>query len=398
MFSPQSLATIVTLAAAVALGPLSTDMYLPALPRMTDDLHTSVDQMQLTLSVFFAGFAVAQLLYGPLADRFGRKPIMMAGLAIFSLASIGCAMATTVEQLTAFRFVQALGACGGPVLGRTMVRDIHGPEKAAPVLALIGTIMALAPAVAPVFGGGLIIWFDWQAIFLFLAFFGFVLMAVYGLNVQESLKEEYKKPFNLASVLNSYSRLLRHREYVGYTLTCSFVFSGLFCFLSASSFVLINFFGVAEEHFGFYFTMVVCGYVIGTQLVQRFSVYVGQRKMLFQGALIAMVAGIAMAVPSLLQKDTLGWLIGTQVLFMVGVGMVMPLSMGGALAPFSDIAGTASSLLGFLQSLVAATVGIIVGHMYSETPLVMTVAIAMMGTLTLVSYLLFLRQKDQPQA
>lgn len=398
MFSPHSLATILTLAAAVALGPLSTDMYLPALPRMTDDLHTSVDQMQLTLSVFFAGFALAQLLYGPLADRFGRKPIMLAGLAIFSLASIGCAMATTVEQLMVFRFVQALGACGGPVLGRTMVRDIHGPEKAASVLALIGTIMALAPAVAPIFGGGLIIWFDWPAIFLFLAFFGFVLMAIYGMKVQESLKDEYKKPFNLSSVLNSYQRLLRHREYIGFTLTCSFVYSGLFCFLSASSFVLINFFGVAEEHFGFYFTMVVFGYVIGTQLVQRFSIYVGQRKMLLQGAIIATVAGIAMAVPSLLQKDTLGWLIATQVLFMVGVGMVMPLSMGGALAPFSDIAGTASSLLGFLQSVVAATVGIIVGHMYSDTPLVMTVAIAIMGTLTLVSYLLFLTQKDHPQA
>lgn len=398
MFSPQSIATILTLAAAVALGPLSTDMYLPALPRMTDDLNTSVDQMQLTLSVFFAGFAVAQLLYGPLADRFGRKPIMLAGLAIFSFASIGCAMAETVEQLMVYRFIQALGACGGPVLGRTMVRDIHGPEKAAPVLALIGTIMALAPAIAPVFGGGLIIWFDWPAIFLFLAFFGFVLMAVYGLKVQESLKEEYKKPFNLTTVMTSYKRLLKHREYIGYTLSCSFVYSGLFCFLSASSFVLINYFGVAEEHFGLYFALVVCGYVIGTQLVQRFSVYMGQRKMLMQGACTAAVAGIAMAIPSLLEKDTLAWLIAMQVLFMVGVGIVMPLSMGGALAPFSDIAGTASSLLGFLQAVCAATVGIIVGHMYNDTPLVMTVAISIMGILTLLSYWIFLHKKDQPQA
>lgn len=398
MFSPQSIATILTLAAAVALGPLSTDMYLPALPRMTGDLNTSVDQIQLTLSVFFAGFALAQLLYGPLADRFGRKPIMLAGLAIFSLASVGCAMAETVEQLMIFRFIQAVGACGGPVLGRTMVRDIHGPEKAAPVLALIGTIMALAPAIAPIFGGGLIIWFDWPAIFLFLAFFGVVLMVVYGLKVQESLKEEYKKPFNLSTVLNSYGRLIKHREFIGYTLSCSFVYSGLFCFLSASSFVLINFFGIAEEYFGLYFALVVCGYVIGTQLVQRFSVYVGQRKMLMQGACTAAIAGVAMAIPSLLGKDTLAWLIAMQVLFMVGVGIVMPLAMGGALAPFSDIAGTASSLLGFLQAVCAATVGVIVGHMYSDTPLVMTVAISIMGLLTLLSYWIFLHKKDQTKA
>ena len=394
MFAPHSLATILTLAAAVALGPLSTDMYLPALPRMTDGLNTTVDQMQLTLSVFFVGFAVAQLLYGPLADRFGRKPIMLVGLMIFSLASIGCAFAQTVEQLMAFRFVQALGACGGPVLGRTMVRDILGPEKAAPVLALIGTIMALAPAIAPVFGGGLIIWFDWPAIFLFLAFFGVVLMIVYGLKVQESLNPEYRKPFNLHSVFTSYKRLLKHREYVGYTLSCSFVYSGLFCFLSASSFVLINYFGVREEHFGLYFALVVCGYVTGTQLVQRFSVYVGGKKMLFQGALTAALSGTAMAIPSLLDTDTLAWLIAMQVLFMVGVGIVMPLSMGGALAPFADIAGTASSLLGFLQAVIAAAVGILVGHLYSDTPIVMTVSIAIMGALTLLSYLFFLREKE----
>lgn len=398
MFRPHSIATIFTLAAAVALGPLSTDMYLPALPRMTDDMNTSVDQMQLTLSIFFVGFAVAQLIYGPLSDRFGRKPMMQLGLVIFSLASLGCAFSQSVEQLFLFRFLQALGACGGPVIGRTMVRDIHGPEKAAPVLALIGTIMALAPAVAPVLGGGLIIWYDWQAIFIFQAAFGLVLSIIYGFYVEESLKDEYKKPLNVQSVATAFGRLFKHRQYMGYTLCCSFVYSGLFAFISASSFVLIDYFGVKEQHFGFYFALAVLGYITGTQLVQRYSHAIGLNRMLQRGAYTAAISGIAMAVPSLLDYHSLIWLISMQVIFMVGVGIVMPLSMGCALAPFPEIAGTASSLLGFLQAAIAAIVGALVGHLYSDTPTVMTTTTGIMGILALFSYMTFLRQKDPAQA
>ncbi len=392
MLNPTAIATTLLLAAIVALGPLSTDMYLPALPRMTEQFGVGVDQMQLTLSLFLAGFAVAQLVYGPLADRFGRKPVLLGGLALFTLASAGCAFAASVEQLILFRFLQALGACAGPVLGRTMVRDIHGPEKAAQVLSLIGTIMAVAPAVAPILGGLLVVWFDWQSIFLCLSGYGLLTLLLFAARVPESMPPEYRSELHPRVILRNYGRLLRNRRYLGFTLCCSFVFAGLFSFISGSSFVLIDYFGVAEQQFGWFFALAVAGYMSGTQIAQRIGPRLGIQVMLARGVSLTAAAGCAMALPSLLDVHHLGWLMAMQCLFMVGVGIVMPQAMAGALAPFAQIAGTASALLGFTQAIISALVGVAVGHLYGDTPVVMTSAIGIMGTLALLAYALLVRE------
>jgi DHA1 family bicyclomycin/chloramphenicol resistance-like MFS transporter len=160
------------IAALVALGPLSTDMYLPAFPAMVRYFDSGVAQVQLTLSVFLFGFAAAQLLYGPLSDRLGRKPVLLAGLAVFVMSSMAVALADSVAAVTALRLLQALGAAAGPVLGRAMVRNLYHPRDAARVLSYIGTAMAVAPALAPILGGYLNVWLDWRAIFLFLAGYG----------------------------------------------------------------------------------------------------------------------------------------------------------------------------------------------------------------------------------
>lgn len=391
MFLPTSLATILVLASIVALGPLSTDMYLPSLPRLTTELNASIDQVQITLSIFFAGFAVAQLLYGPLADRFGRKSILLAGLVLFTTASFGCATATTIEELILFRFLQALGACGGPVLGRTMIRDIYGPTQSARVLSMMGTIMALAPAVAPIIGGYMLLVFNWSAIFIFLGAYGAIVTLIIMFKIQESLQPENVNSLHPLAILRNYGQLLRSRVFLGYTLCCSFTFSGLFSFLSGSSFVLIDFFGVPEANYGFYFTAVVLGYMVGTQLSQRLGSRYGINKMLVIGTLLAASAGISMLTASLLGMHHLYWVIGCQVFFMMAVGMVMPQAMAGAMGPFSKMAGTASALLGFTQSAIAAVVGLIVGHSHTGTPTVMAASIAMMGILALLSYLFIIK-------
>lgn len=396
MFAPASLATIIVLASVVALGPLSTDMYLPALPRLTDSLNTSIDQVQITLSIFFAGFAVAQLIYGPLGDRFGRKPILLAGLSLFTLASFGCATASTIEELILYRFLQAVGACGGPVLGRTMVRDIHGPKKSADVLSMMGTIMALAPALAPILGGYMLLILDWQSIFIFLGVYGVVTTLLIFFMVQESLEPENVSSIQPLKVLSNYGTLLKSKVYLGYTLACSFTFSGLFSFLSGSSFVLIDYFGVPEENYGFYFTVVVLGYMSGTQVGQRIGPRIGINKMLVSGTSLAALSGGLMFGASVIDMHHLYWVVGCQFFFMMAVGMVLPQAMAGAMGPFPNMAGTASALLGFIQSGVAAIVGLIVGHTHSGTPTVMATSIFVMGTLALVSYLIFISPSQTP--
>ena len=397
MFAPTSLATILVLASVVALGPLSTDMYLPALPSLVDELNSSIDQVQITLSIFFGGFAVAQLVYGPLADRFGRKSILLAGLVLFTLASFGCAMATTIEELIAYRFLQALGACGGPVLGRTMIRDIYGPTQSAKVLSMMGTIMALAPAIAPIIGGYMLLSLNWAAIFVFLGVYGAITTLLIGLKVSESLAPENVSSLHPKAIFTNYKTLFSSPVFLGYTLCCSFTFSGLFSFLSGSSFVLIDFFGVPEDHYGFYFTAVVLGYMSGTQIGQRIGPRLGINKMLLLGTLLAAIAGSAMMGASLLGLHNLYWVIFCQVLFMAAVGIVMPQSTAGAMSPFAKMAGTASALLGFTQSAIAAGVGMVVGHTYSGTPTVMATSIALMGFLALLSFIFIVRPATTQQ-
>lgn len=392
MFVATSLATVLVLASVVALGPLSTDMYLPALPRLTEELLTTVDQVQITLSIFLAGFAVAQLIYGPLADRFGRKPVLLAGLGLFTLASFGCAAAGSIDELIVYRFLQALGACGGPVLGRTMVRDIHGPVHSARVLSMMGTIMALAPAVAPIIGGYLLLFFNWNSIFIFLGIYGALVFVIISTQVGESLAPENVSSINPGKVLGNYRTLITHPLFLGYTLCCSFTFAGLFSFLSGSTFVLIDFFAVSETHYGFYFTAVVFGYMAGTQISQRLGPRCGINPMLQAGTLLAALAGGAMLAASALNWHSLYWLIGCQVLFMVAVGMVMPQAMAGAMGPFPAMAGTASALLGFIQSTIAALIGLAVGHLHTGSPTVMAASIALMGLLSVLSYWLVVQR------
>lgn len=391
MFKPQSTAVIITLATALALGPLSTDMYLPSLPGLTEVFNTRVDRVQITLSVFLYGFAVAQLFYGPLADRFGRKPILLTGLALFTVASFGCAQASTIEELILFRFLQALGACSGPVLGRTMVRDIHGPVNAAKVLSIMGSIMALAPALAPVIGGYLAAVFNWNATFIFLTGYGLISFILIAFKVPESLALDNRTSLQPRVIATNFRTLFKHRIYLGYTLCCSFIFAGLFAFLSGAPFVLIDYFNVPPEHSGIFYALASGGFLTGSLIAHRTGSQSGINGVIKRGTLISVIAGLCMLIPALLDIHHL-WLTAiTQIVYMCGVGMVMPQAMAGALAPFAKKAGTASSLLGFIQSLLAASVGMLVGYYHSDTPTAMAFTIALMSALAMLSFRLLIR-------
>ena len=391
MFKATSFATTLSVAALVALGPLSTDMYLPTLPSLTQALNTTPAMVQLTLSLFLAGFAVAQIIYGPLSDRFGRKPVLMSGLLLFVLASIGCALSADIYTLIAFRFLQALGGSAGPVLGRAIVRDIHGPRNAARVLSHIASAMALAPAVAPIVGGFMAIHLGWTSIFWFLALFGLAGTALLHFKIAESAPEEHRQPKSLRTIGADYYTLLHDRQYLGYMLTCSLSYAGLFCFLSGSSFVIIEFFGIPPQWFGMLFMLVVLGYMSGSLLGGRLSHKKGYRELVRLGAFVCMAAGLLMLGLTLTGAAHVAHIVTPMMLFMLGTGLVMPQSMAGALANYPHMAGSASGLLGFIQMSSAGVAGIVVGHGYDGTPLMMSAAIASMGVLTLAAYWLFIQ-------
>lgn len=393
MINPTSLACTLAIALLVALGPLATDMYLPALPGLTREFATGSGQVQLTLSLFLAGFALAQIIYGPLADRFGRKPVLLGGLLLFVLASIACALAVNIETLIMARFVQALGGSAGPVLGRAMVRDIHGPAESARVLSHIGSAMALAPAFAPVLGGYMSVYIGWESIFWFLALVGLAGAALLQFGIAETAPEEYRHPQPLPTIVGNYKQLLADPGFLGYTLTCTFAYAGLFAFLSGSSFVIIEYFGVRQQTFGLLFMLVVAGYISGTLLGSRLSRRHDCRRLVAVGSFVLLVAGSVMLVVALNQPDNVMSIVLPMVLFMHGVGLVMPQSMAGALANYPHIAGSASGLLGFIQMTAAGLVGVAVGHGYNGTPVAMTLAIAAAGLACVLVYLALLRNR-----
>ncbi len=394
MINPTSLACTLSIAVLVALGPLSTDMYLPALPGLTDEFSTDAGQVQLTLSLFLAGFAVAQIVYGPLSDRFGRKPVLLGGLLLFVAASIACALAANIEMLILARFLQALGGSAGPVLGRAMVRDIHGPADSARVLSHIGSAMALAPAFAPILGGYMSLYLGWTSIFWFLALFGFCGVALLYFAIAETAPLEHRHPKPVSLIVADYARLLADPGYLGYTLTCTLAYAGLFAFLSGSSFVIIEYFGVGEQHFGLLFMLVVAGYICGTLLGARLSRRYDYRRLVGAGSLLLLFAGAVMLGIALNRPEHVMSIVSPMMIFMIGVGLVMPQSMAGALADYPHIAGSASGLLGFIQMSVAGLLGAAVGHGYDDSPVPMALAIAATGLFCALVYLVLIRRQS----
>lgn len=396
MLALTSVWTTILLAAAVALGPLAIDMYLPALPAMGEALSADTGQVQLTLSIYMVGFALAQLICGPLADRFGRKPIMIGGFLLFAIASVVCALATNIETLILCRFLQALGGSAGPVLGRAAVRDIYSPRDAARIMAILASIMALAPAVAPTLGGFMVVNLGWSSIFLALGGYALIMAVVVAVGIPEPMRPENRQSLRIGSLWKNYRAIASDISFLGYTLTNSLTFAGLFAFLSGSSFVLIDFLGVEPQYFGLFFACIVTGYIGGNLTAVGLGRSLTPDQILIRGLIVAVVGGSLMAALATAHIYNVWAVILPQSLLMVGVGMVLPQTMAGALANFPSMAGSASALFGFTQMVVAATVGALVGHFHDGTSLVMAGIIATCAIGALGSYLLLVQRHPAP--
>jgi DHA1 family bicyclomycin/chloramphenicol resistance-like MFS transporter len=392
----NSPAVTILLTALVALGPISTDLYLPSLPGLARSFGVGQSDVQLTLSVFLVGLAAAQLIYGPLSDCFGRRPVLLVGLGIYLAASIVCMLSPSIPELVAARFAQATGACVGPVLGRAIVRDVYGREGAARVLSYMSAAMALAPALGPIIGGFLEVAFGWRANFLALVVYGACGLAITALILPETNRAPNSDAAHPAHILAGYRGLVGHRSYVGYVLCCAFAYSGIFAFISGSSFVLVDIVGLRPDAYGFCFAAIVIGYIIGTMAAGRLSRQLGIDRLIALGAGIAVVGGVILVGLAILGAAAFGIagavaIVLPMLVYMIGTGLVLPNSIAGAIGPFPQAAGAASALLGFSQMTIAALVGIAVAGLSNGTAIPMTAAIAVAAVGILLAFKLLVR-------
>jgi len=381
----DNLIVVILLTMLTALGPITTDLYLPALPSLQAAFQTDVSTVQLTLSLYLVVFAICQLFYGPLSDRFGRKPIILIGTIIYLGGSIVCIIAPTIDVLITGRVLQALGGCAGVILGRSMVRDIYGQSGAAKILSYMGTAMALAPALGPIIGGYLTIIYGWQASFWLLAIFGG--LCVLGIIVILQETNQHKDPYAIhpKQTLRNFITLLKDRNYTVYLLIASFTYSGLFSFISGSSFVFIKVLGLTPDQFGYCFAAAVGGYMVGTQVGGRLVGTMGISRIVKYGSLLCAASGSVMLIMGLASVNHVAAVLLPMVIYMVGLGMTLPPALAGLIGPFPKMVGAASSLAGFVQYSFAAFVGLMVAHNFNVTQVPMAMGVCLMGVLALIT-------------
>lgn len=385
MIRPRSLPFLVLLAALVALGGLAIDMYLPALPTIGMDYGVTPDRVQLTMSVYLLGSAAGQLLIGPLSDRFGRRPVLVAGFLLFAAASLGAMSAGSIDALIAWRLVQSLGASVGGVVAVAIVRDSYPVEGAARTVAHLSTIIGLSPAIAPFIGGALLAAFGWRSIFAALAVAGLVLACTVALGLGESRPAGARPPANvLAQLLHSYGTLLRDRRFLAYVLCVSFAFAGLFTFIAGSPYAVISHWGVPPARFGIVFAVLPVAFMVGAQLSALLGRWLTVTHLLTIGVLLCCVSGLALLALYLLDGGLVAFMLPVAA-YIIGVGIILPQGIACVMADHPQIAGTASAVAGCAQLAISAGVAALAAVMSDGTPLAMAVTMALVAPAALLA-------------
>ncbi len=385
---------ILILSALAAIAPFSIDMYLPAFPAMAQDLGTDISHIALSLTSFFIGISVGQLLYGPLLDRIGRKKPLLFGLVLYAVASIGCAFAVNAKWLIALRLLQALGGCGGMVAVRAIVRDIFPIQEIARVISTIMLVMGVAPIIAPTVGSAVVTMFSWRVIFYFLAAFGAVMIAAVAFALPESKQPDPSISLRPAKIFGEYLTVLKQPQFLAYALCGGLGSAGMFAYISGSPFVYIKLFGISEAHYGWLFGLNAFGLILGSQLnrvvLRRFS---SQQAITVIASLQASV-GVLLVVSSTIGQFQF---IATLVLisaYLFLQGFLYPNTTALALVPFEKNAGAASAMMGFLQMVCSSLASALVSYLHNGTALPMTGVMAGCGGLGLLSLFTILRKRE----
>jgi DHA1 family bicyclomycin/chloramphenicol resistance-like MFS transporter len=380
---PRRLALLV--AANTALAPFAIDAYLPAMSVIAEHIAASIHHTELSLSAFLAGFALGQLLFGPLSDRIGRKPVLLSGLVVFLLASLMLATIGSLTELLAWRFVQALGGGACVVNSAAIVRDCFSGREAAKVMSTMAMIMMLAPLIAPMVGSVLLYLADWWLIFVFLAVYAAFLLWLIGTKLPETRATGRPKP-SFRQVLGNYASVLRHREGMGYICAISMSFAGLFAFVTASPFLYLQHFGLSPALYPLVFGANIIVMAASNRINIRLLRYRSPQQNLRLGLSIQLVAAMGLVLMVATGMESLWTVVPLVMLFAGMIGLIAPNAISSLLDHFSHMSATATALLGSLQFSCGALAGVVVGafEVDSAWPMVLTMlATALVGNIGL---------------
>lgn len=386
------------LALLVGTSQMSTSTYVPSMPALPAALDTDAATVQLTLTLFLAGSALGSLIWGSLADRFGRRPVLFAGFGLFILATLACALAPEISWLIAARFLQAVGSSVSWVLSRAVVRDLYRRDEATRVLALIATAFAIAPVVGPVIGGHIETWFGWRWTFAFIGIVAITIACVVPRLLPETLKRPDPTATDPRRIAVNFATLLRHRAFIGYCGAMGSSMAGMFAFVTAGPFVLMGIVGVSAEGYGWLSAIVALAFMLGSRLSALSVRRLGFGRAIGFGIAVQLLAGASLAsalaagVP-LVGTTGIVATIGPAALWLIGVAFVQPASAAGAVEPFGHMAGAASSASNFLQMAVGTLGSLTVSLLEDGTAVPLAIAMLGAASLTAVSFYVVVRPR-----
>jgi MFS transporter, DHA1 family, multidrug resistance protein len=388
MFRPDTIRLTALLGLLTAFGPLATDMYVPSMPDIGRLLGASAGQVQLTLSSYLVGIAVGQIIYGPLSDRYGRRPVLLAALVLFCAASLACAIAPNIGSLIIARALQALGGAGAVVLPRAVVRDLYSGEQAGRELSRISAVMSFAPIIAPLIGGVVQTTIGWRANFAIIVAIGLFTSMMTWRAMPETAHLRSTELLSIANVLRGYGTLARNRTFLFNLGIIAFSYAGLFAWISGSPFVLQGLYGLSPLEFSIAFAISCVGSVAGAALGAFLVVRIGLELTIGLGTLALAAGGLSMLATLALGLAPVGSLVISMALYHTGLMLAMPPAIAGAMTPFPNRAGAASSLVGVVQQMSAAMLGAVIGYTLGKTAWPMAGAVATMGCLALTLWVI----------
>ena len=367
-----------------AIGPFSIDMYLPGFPAIALSLHTTTAYVSLSLSSFFIGISIGQLLYGPLLDRFGRKSPLYFGLTLYVLASIGCAVCTSADALIAIRLLQALGGCAGMVAARAMVRDIFPVKENAKIFSLLMLVVAVSPIIAPTTGGYVTAMFGWQSIFIILASIGLVTLVSVYFALPESRSADVSVSLLPRPIVKSFLEIIKVPQFYTYAFTGSIAAAGLYAYIAGSPHVFMELYHVTGKQYGWIFAIIAGGLITSSQINTLMLRKYTSEQIIRVALLCQSIAGITLFIGSMFHFVGLFSSIFLIFIFLSCQGFTFPNSSALSMAPFTTNAGRASALMGAIQLGIGAFTSALVSFLHNETAIPMAGVMASCAVLSFI--------------
>jgi DHA1 family bicyclomycin/chloramphenicol resistance-like MFS transporter len=372
---------VVMLTLLLGIQPITTDLYLPALPTLQRELGASVNAAQLTLSVLVACFGLAQLVCGPLADRYGRRPVLLGGLTLYTVASVMSTRSGGIDALIGWRALQGAAMAAAVTCARSIVRDLYQPHEGARVMSHALTGLGIIAMASPIVGGIVVQWLSWHAALLVLALFGAAALALVALRYEETVPQRNPQATRLAPLLKNWAAVLSNPTFRAWVALLCCTFGGLFFLLAGSSFVFIGVLGSSRVAYGVILASSSLAYIVGTWLCRRLLLRHGLRGAVRRGVWFSLAGGLGMAALSLAGVYSVWAIIVPQWLYAIGHGIHQPCGQAGAVGPFPEKAGTAASVSGFLMMLTASAIGLWVGRHLNGTVFPVTLGVGVFGVL-----------------